>query len=353
MPIRTVADLRAHIALATKVELSTIPPYLYAMYSIEDQQSEAARLIASVVVEEMLHVALTTNLLLAVGGEPDFGPGVVPTYPDFLAHHKPPLRLELRRCTVALIRETFMTIERPQAAGAIPEDDDFETLGQFYAALEVALADLDTEHPLFADPQPHRQLADPSFYSPVTFDAADSGGLMLIDDLTSAREALEVIIHQGEGVGTERWADPLHLELTHFHKFAQIAEGLVAIGPVLPVMANPKTDQFPAELRPVSDLFNALYGLVYLTMGDIFSGTVDQGARIGRLYALMSHCMTPTGSYLASQPVTDAETAGPTFEVYALGSEPWTTAFGLAAAAAEQHPELAAVANTLARYAAG
>jgi hypothetical protein len=122
------------------VELSTIPPYLYAMYSIEDQQSEAARLIASVVVEEMLHVALTTNLLLAMGGEPDFGPGVVPTYPDFLAHHKPPLRLELRRCTVDLIRDTFMTIERPQAAGAIPEDDDFETLGQFYAALEVALA---------------------------------------------------------------------------------------------------------------------------------------------------------------------------------------------------------------------
>jgi hypothetical protein len=44
-------------------------------------------------------------------------------------------------------------------------------------------------------------------------------------------------------VGTERWADPLHLELTHFYKF-EIAEGLVAIGPVLPVMAI-RTDHFP------------------------------------------------------------------------------------------------------------
>lgn len=55
MPIDTVDDLREHLLVAIEVELSTIPPYLYAMYSIEDQSSEAALLIRSVVVEEMLH----------------------------------------------------------------------------------------------------------------------------------------------------------------------------------------------------------------------------------------------------------------------------------------------------------
>ena len=69
--------------------MSTIPPYLYAMYSIKDQKSDAACLIASIAVEEMLHLALTTNLLLALGGEPDFGVDLVPTFPSVLAHHQP------------------------------------------------------------------------------------------------------------------------------------------------------------------------------------------------------------------------------------------------------------------------
>jgi rubrerythrin len=71
VPIVTVADLRRHLRLAVEVELSTIPPYLYALWSIEDQASEAARLLRSIATEEMLHVALATNILLGVGGDID------------------------------------------------------------------------------------------------------------------------------------------------------------------------------------------------------------------------------------------------------------------------------------------
>jgi hypothetical protein len=88
-------------------------------------------------------------------------------------------------------------------------------------------------------------------------------------------------------------------------------------------------------------------------MADLFSGTADQKARIGRLYALMSQCLTPTGRYLAAQPLTATTTAGPTFEIYDLGADPWSAAYGVAAAAAERHPGLAGVASALARYAAG
>jgi len=35
MPITTVQELRDHLALAAKIELSLVPPYLYAMYSKE------------------------------------------------------------------------------------------------------------------------------------------------------------------------------------------------------------------------------------------------------------------------------------------------------------------------------
>ena len=81
MPITTPEELRQHLALAVQVELTTVPPYLYALYSIEDQTSEAARLIKSVVAEEMLHAALVANLLVAVGGatrlpESGYRPGV-------------------------------------------------------------------------------------------------------------------------------------------------------------------------------------------------------------------------------------------------------------------------------------
>jgi hypothetical protein len=348
--IETIDDLRSHIALATRVELSTIPPYLYAMYSIEDQQSEAARLIASVVVEEMLHVALTTNLLLAVGGEPDFGYDMIPSYPGPLDHHKPELLLELKECTPELIESTFMEIEKPRAPGAIPDGDEFETLGQFYAALESALDALSEGSDLFDNHQPDRQLKDRSWYGPVVFDAEDSGGLMLIHDRPSADEALEIIIHQGEGVSDLRWADPAHQELTHFYKFKQLADGTTPIGRTWPVLDNPRTADLPETLRGVSDLFNALYGLVFVTMEGLFSGSSDQGGSVGRLYALMSHCLAPTARYLVRQPVNDARIAGPTFEVYRFEADPYVETAALAAAVCRDHSELEEVASRVSAF---
>lgn len=353
MPISSVADLRAHVDLATKVEMSTIPPYLFTMYSITDHESEAARLIASVVVEEMLHLCLTTNLILALGGEPDFAPAAMPSYPSFLPHHRPPLALELRRCTTEVIREVFMVIERPAPIEAAPEDDDYETLGQFYRALEEALDELDAEVDLFANHQPERQLWNASFYGPVPFDDPDSGGLILIHDRETAQQALEVIIHQGEGVGADRWADPKHHELTHYYKFEQLERGTTAIGQTWPVLANPSTAAFPEHLQRVSDLFNACYGLIFVTLQELFSETGDQSRLIGRLYGLMSDCLTPTARYLVRQPIDDDSTAGPTFEAYPLGHDPWAHAAELASTIEMTHPELSAVAAKLSQFATG
>jgi rubrerythrin len=341
MPIDTVSDLREHLAIATRVELSTIPPYLYAMYSIKDQDSDAARLIASVVVEEMLHVTLVTNLLLAVGGEPDFRSDVIARYPSFLLHHTPDLTLSLERCTQVLIQDTFMVIESPAAPGAPPEDDIFETLGQFYAALMAALDRLDAGGDLYKNNQADRQLSDPSFYSPVKFDAEDSGGLMLIDDKASADRALEIIVDQGEGLSDERWADPNHQELTHFHKFEQLASGVTPIGDVWPVPTDPRTSDYPATIRPVSDLFNALYGLMFVTMGDMFSGDGEQPRTVGTLYTLMGRCLVPIARYLVRIPIGDGHHAAPTFEAYGFEGNPWMETSTLAQFVATDHPALA------------
>jgi hypothetical protein len=347
MAIESVEDLRAHVGLATKVELSTIPPYLFAMYSIKDPECDAARLIASVVVEEMLHVCLTTNLLLGIGGEPDFGDDAVPTYPGLMSHHKPDLPLVLERCSRELVRNTFMAIESPRAPGAPPEDDVYETLGQFYAALEQAVDQLDAGGDLFVDNQADRQLSDPSFYAPVKFDAEDSGGLMLVSDRASADRALEIIVDQGEGLTDHRWADPAHQELTHYYKFEKIASGESPIGEVWPVRSNPTTEDFPDSIAELSNLFNALYGLTFVTMSDLFSRDHDQGAMIGRLYPLMKDCMTPTARILVRQSIGDGEHAAPTFERYRFTDDPWHETLALAERVVEAYPDMAAVRDAV------
>ena len=246
----------------SQIKLATIPPYLYAMYSIEDQHSEAGLLIRSIAAEEMLHAALATNLLLAVGGESRFGTTKwIPTYPMSVPHHRPPLEIGLTRASEEVVREVFMRIEQPEVHGAPAEPDVFETLGQFYHALELAIVELAGRYPLFENAQPQRQMADPGFYKPVAYDAEDSGGLTLIDDVESAMTAIEIIVHQGEGLSTERWADPAHQELTHYHKLLQIAEGTSPFGSVRPLCSNPRSADYPESIRQVSDLFNVLHRL--------------------------------------------------------------------------------------------
>lgn len=345
MPIDTVEDLRNHLLLALEVELSTIPPYLYAMYSIEDQSSEPALLIRSVVVEEMLHAALVSNILLAVGGEPTFrSPEIMPRYPGPLRHHTPPLTLHLEPCSVDYLRNTMMVIERPEAPGAPPEGDEYETLGQFYLALEIALRRLEAESDLFAEPQIDRQMADPTMYGPVKFDASDSGGLIGVTDLESAIAAIEIVVHQGEGLSDVRWADPAHQELTHYHKFKQIADGISRLGPVREAPRDPKRADLPDTLRPVADLFNGLYRYAYYTLDELFTSTPDKGALVGRLYRVMGGLLGPVGLYLMDQPG-----AGPTFEVYELGADPKPKIDELAAFVGETHPAIAGACEEIAR----
>ncbi len=350
MPIDTPEDLREHLELAIKVELSTIPPYLFAMYSIEDQQSEAALLIRSIVAEEMLHAALCANLLLAVGGRPPFATtALISVYPGLLSHHIPPLELNLEPASISLVENVLMRIEQPEVHGAPAEPDAYETLGQFYHALEIAFAELSERFDLFADPQAECQLSDPAFYQPVAFDAEDSGGLMLVEDLESAQAAIEVIVHQGEGLSTERWADPAHQELTHYAKLLQIAEGRSPLGAVRALRTNPRTSGYPEELRPVSDLFNACYRYLFFILADLYGEHPDKGPGVGRLYGLMAGTMSSIAHYLVEQPLGNGEFAGPTFEIYEFDSDDRERELiRLADEVARRHPGLAHLGEAIA-----
>jgi hypothetical protein len=349
MPISTPEDLRDHIELAIRVELSTIPPYLFAMYSIEDQNSEAALLIRSIVVEEMLHAVLATNLLLAVGGAPDFASSAyMPTYPSELPHHRPPLTLNLAPSSLGLVRDLFMRIEQPETHGAPAEPDEFETLGQFYHALEIGVEDLSGRFDLFSDPQTGSQVSNKAFYEPVALDADDSGGLVLITDLASAIEAIEIIVHQGEGMSDEKWADPDHRELTHYHKLAQISDGTSPLGSVRNVRTNPRTEDYPEAIQTVSHLFNAIYRGLYLSMNRMFTDEANQAKAVGVLYILMADVLSNLGHFLVRQPIGNGAYAAPTFEVYEFASStPVADVIALSKDAADLFPELASVHEAL------
>ena len=69
VPLKTLEDLRQHLQWAIELEHTTLPPYLCALYSIKPgTNSEAVDVIASVFIEEMLHMTLAANVLNAVGG---------------------------------------------------------------------------------------------------------------------------------------------------------------------------------------------------------------------------------------------------------------------------------------------
>ena len=343
MPIRTAHELRKHLALAMRVELSTIPPYLYAMYSIENEGSEAARLLRSVVTEEMLHLALAANLLVAVGGDPRFlDLDLRPTYPGRLAHHRPELPLHLAPASMDVIRSTFLVIEQPEPVGAAAEADGYHTIGQFYSAIEAAIERLAADGPLFANPRPECQLGDPAFYGPVEFDAESSGGLVLVHDLSSAREALEIIVHQGEGLAEHRWADPAHKELTHYAKLLRIADGASPIGPVRPARLDPRSVDYPPGVRPVADVFNAVYRALFHILDRLYQPVAAKVELVDVLYTLMAAVLGPVARYLMTLTLDDGTVAGPTFEPYDLGVDPPVTLARLAARVRASHPPLSA-----------
>jgi hypothetical protein len=349
LPIDTVDELHQHLELAIKIELATVPPYLYAMYSIEDPDSRPALLLRSIVVEEMLHAALVTNLLLATGGQPDFSSTRYMTaYPANLPHHHPPLTVDLEPCSAESIEKVFMRIEQPEARDAPVQPDRYETLGQFYHALETAVERLSEEMDLFGDPRTKAQLSDPKYYRPVEFDAEDSGGLTLITDVESACAAIEVIVHQGEGLSHERWSDPSHQELTHYHKLLQIATGTSRLGRVLPVGTNPRTADYPETIQPVSDLFNAVYRGLFLVMARVFDGESRQSAAVGTLYLLMADVLSHLARFLVSQEIPGVGVAAPTFEIREFeSSQPLEELITMARYCADAHVGLAPVHEAL------
>ena len=203
--------LKNLLQAAVELELSTIPPYLCALYTLRPGANDEARLIIrSVVVEEMLHMVLAANVLNAIGGEPRVaGADHALRYPHELPDG---VVLDLLPFSPEAV-EAFLKVENPQyyhhalgpghpllagrpqerhLARATTAISSPTTIGGFYDeiidGLKQAAATIGEQTVFCGDPA--RQVTRDYYY-------AGGGTPISVTDLASACRALE----RGRGPG--------------------------------------------------------------------------------------------------------------------------------------------------------
>jgi hypothetical protein len=345
---------RAHLihllVEAAEIEHNLLCSYLYAAFSLKtadeglSTQEAAAvhgwrKTIVGVAVEEMGHLALVNNLLVAVGGNAHFDRPNLPVPPGY---HPAGFVIRLTPFSKATL-DHFIFLERPLSSpiheGAGFEDEhgvartatsgqltpstpDYETIGEFYGDIEAlitALVGRLGESILFAPAGLDRQLGPADLKLP---------GLRLIRNAEDAAVAIQTIVEQGEGA-------PAETEDCHFVRFREIVaewEALEAANPAFapahpaaedPVMRRPADDVdrvwiTHSQSAALLDLGNATYALMMGLLAQAYSpgiGADDRRGYVGAALALM-HGVSDAGSALARSPSGQSSSnAGLTFAV--------------------------------------
>jgi Ferritin-like len=318
-------DLYPWLQNAIELEHSTIPPYLTAMFSLKPgKNDEIARLIRSIVQEEMLHMTIVGNILVAIGGRPKINvAGFIPAYPGPLPMSigGSDFKVGIKAFSLPLVHDIFMEIEKPEypipvktlAAEAVP---DFATIGEFYAALAKKIAEFGNS--IFTVPAAEQVLN--------WFDAAR---LFPITDVPTANKGIQIIVDEGEGTRTDPFqspGDPAHYykfgEIFHGRKIIRTAEGYAYGGDpipfdatgVYPMKANPKITDFApgTQARSRVEEFGYAYSSLLNALHTAFNGEPTRiNTAIGLMYELK---MIAVG--LMQTPAGDGSkaTAGPSFE---------------------------------------
>jgi hypothetical protein len=211
----TVQDAQGMLQTAIGVEFGTLPPYLYALYSIRPGTNAAAReQIKAVALQEMTHMCLACNILNAIGGTPTL---TAPKYPGPLpgdiGSDGKPLTVHLYPFSPEAMHQA-MTIEKPENPPDFPIKSAVAagapaavTIGQFYRALDTFLSGLPSNQ--WTDNR--HQISDDQFFG---------GQLFAVNDYDDAHRAIAEIVSEGEGAKN----DPLDFrgEVAHYYRFGEL-----------------------------------------------------------------------------------------------------------------------------------
>jgi hypothetical protein len=323
---RDPSDLYPWLQSAIQLEHSTIPPYLTAMFSLKPGTNlEIAQLIRSVVVQEMLHMTIAGNILIAINGQPAIDTQeFIPKYPgslpmsiggaDFIVGIEP--------FSLPLVENVFMKIEEPEhpiqvQAPLAEEEPAFARIGEFYDALKKKLAEFGDS--IFVVPKEKQVL---QWFGP--------DRLFPIVDVASADRGIDIIVQEGEGTSTDPFQSPG--DPAHYYKFGEIVHGRKIVpkeggsfayagdpipfdpAGVFPMKPNPKLSDFAAntQARNRAEQFDYAYSSALNALHSAFNGQPERiNVAIGLMYELKTIAVA-----LMQTPVGDGSnsTAGPTFE---------------------------------------
>ncbi|MFG2978510.1 ferritin-like protein [Streptomyces sp. NPDC048331] len=208
-----VVWLRDCLQLAVQIEFSTIPPYLYAYWCVQDPADDLADALLGIAWQEMLHMGLACNMLVAIGGKPDIK-GKVPTYPSKGLPGKVLEELDIQIKGVSGRDEDendalrlFMKIEEPRKPLATFSPS--RTIGEFYRDIRTAFEDLFRNKPDL--PGGGRQVS------------GRIGGdeLFEVKNLKDALKAIDIITEQGEGTSKRPTGTDDPADLAHYYRFGE------------------------------------------------------------------------------------------------------------------------------------
>lgn len=225
--VRDISWIKESAQAAIDLELSTIPPYLCALWSIETAGT-VQDIVRQVVRDEMGHLGLMCNLLKGLGVSPQIV-AAVPKYPGPLPGGvRPDLTIYLSGLTQDFVRDVMMQIEKPETP--IPVKalvQAFPSIGRFYEALAAALQD--TKPPLTTAGQ-----------------LTSSFGVSALTTIDDALKAIERIREQGEGTSTTATFGG---KLAHYYRFEQISLGqTITENPPGKLTQGPPSIPFPTTL---------------------------------------------------------------------------------------------------------
>jgi hypothetical protein len=342
------------ICQAAELEHGLMCEYLFAAFSLKDSVDDGvseAQLSAierwrstvlGVAGEEMLHLALTANMLTALGASPHLSR---PNLPQPARHYPASVRLELLPFGEQALRH-FMYLERPEgmdlddaegilaASGAVPvmsEQEivprlqDFATVGHLYRSIESGFGHLVEKFGadrVFVGP-PQAQITQANFAWPQ---------LTPVTDLASATAAIEAIVEQGEGPRGD-WRQ------AHFGRFVGVLDEFLALRQADPTF-EPARPVAAATVRPgegdsggllisdpvtakVADLDNVVYEVLLLVLYRLLARIDESDAETATLadvaVGLMFDGIEPLGKVLTTLPVGPGNpdvTAAAPFELF-------------------------------------
>jgi hypothetical protein len=341
------------LCAAAELEHGLMCEYLFAAFTLKERGDEGVtaeqlaaierwrKVIVGVAAQEMLHLALASNLLSSVGMSPHL---VRPNMPHPARHYPPGVTLALLPFGEDALRH-FMFLERPEgmalddaelievAHHAVPLLDPdaiapvlqpFATVGHLYRSIEEGLRHLVGkwgEERVFVGPR--RAQASPEHFR--------WPELVQVSDLASAVRAIETIVEQGEGPRGS-W------KAAHFGRFKGVFDEYMALKaadpgfeparPVLPATVWPSEgEKLPCisdrETARVADLFNVGYEILLQVLHRFFNNIDETDAQRMMLadvaVGLMFEVIGPLGRHLTELPIGPeypGRTAGPTFELF-------------------------------------